>query len=150
MYIIVEDTGLHMKNAIEASSNLGLAFSFADCLACAYYLLGEYEKAEFFGDAPKRPVIHPPIQGVITDIHFLRSAHDIMKPEPYGVEIALYCHLHKISCVICTDIDHHKSHWIERFGEMIGVPVVVDKAVGVEAWERAMILLTKPTNTIVV
>lgn len=148
MILIIEDTHEHKQNArTAAASHLEMVFYYGETLAEAYYYFGEYEKAEFFGESPRRPVRQPNIEGVILDIHFKRHFTDIMEPEAYGIELALYCSRNNIPCVICTDIDHHKSHWVERIAKMLNIPVVLGKGYrGVEAWEEAINRLLKATG----
>jgi len=79
--------------------------------------------------------------GVITDIHFpliTGSKGPDGKAEPRGVEIMALCQKMGIPCVVCTDMDHHYTNWINRLMPYFNSDLVADKGNGARAWERAL------------
>lgn len=96
----------------------------------ALLLLGQEEKIKGLDEKIKW-------DGIITDLHFPLLFGD--KAEPYGLEIAILADKLGIPCVICTDLGHHFTDWIDRVAKRLGIEVVGDKGCeGIDAWGKAM------------
>lgn len=79
--------------------------------------------------------------GVIVDIHFpliTGSKGPDGKAEPRGIEIMALCKELGLPCVVCTDMDHHHTNWLDRLLPYFDADLVADKGNGAWPWERAL------------
>lgn len=145
--LVIEDNGEEKVKARKAIESAGYYCYVAEDLHEALLLLGQEDEAKEIEGKSTINLLTSKIKwdGIITDLHFPISPGEFneAKPEPYGLEIVILANELGIPCVICTDVNHHFSRWIERVAKRLGVAVVIEKGQGWNAWEKAVKLLEK-------
>ncbi len=145
--LIIDDKKEEREKAKIVIEKAGYYYYEAEDLHEALMLLGDQEGADTImnisANFPKHPYSKINWDGVITDLHFPLITGGICKEEALGLEIAILCQQKKIPCVICTDLNHHRTNWIDRIARRLGIEVVPDKGLSTLAWQEALNLLLK-------